>query len=309
MSAKIVVVGSCMTDLVSYTPILPRPGETIHGHRFVVGFGGKGANQCVAAAKLGASTSLVAKIGNDTFGHNYMKNLQDNGIDTDNVGVCMDAATGVATITVDDKGENSIVIVAGANLKMTVDDVHEAEALLQEAKLVVCQGEISMEATLATLKSAQKHGVMTLMNAAPVVHNLDPEIIKASDIFCVNEMEAETLIQKSVKTISEAEEAAKLLLAKGCKSVILTLGEEGALYLNSNGQKVHVPAPKVTPVDTTGAGDAFVGALAFYLVNLPHLTMEEMIKRACKIASVSVQGAGTQSSYPRKKDLPQELFH
>ncbi|XP_064108549.1 ribokinase-like [Macrobrachium nipponense] len=241
-ASKVVVVGSCMTDLVSYTCRLPKPGETIHGHKFSIGFGGKGANQCIAATRLGATTSMVAMVGEDSFGHNYLENFKANHVDTKYIGVTKEAATGVAPIAVDDSGENCIIIVAGANLKMTPADVLKAEDIIKDACVMVCQGEITMEATLTALTLARKFKVKTVMNAAPANADLDPEIIKNSDIFCVNESE--------------------------------------------------------------GAGDAFVGALAYYLAYHPSLTMTEMIQRSCKIATVSVQAPGTQSSYPKKDDLP-----
>lgn len=306
-ASKVVVVGSCMTDLVSYTSRLPKPGETIHGHKFSIGFGGKGANQCIAATRLGAATSMVAMVGEDSFGHNYLENFRINHVDTKYVGVTKEAATGVAPIAVDDSGENCIIIVAGANLKMTPADVLKAEDIIRNACVMVCQGEITMEATLTALTLARKFKVKTVMNAAPANADLDPEIVKNSDIFCVNESEAEVLTGIEVKSIVDAQSAAEGLLSQGCGSVIITLGGDGALY-SIQGQHEHIPAEKVTPVDTTGAGDAFVGALAYYLAYHPSLTMTEMIQRSCKIATVSVQAPGTQSSYPKKDDLPVELF-
>ncbi|KAK7070441.1 hypothetical protein SK128_007711 [Halocaridina rubra] len=306
-SSKVVVVGSCMTDLISYTPRLPKPGETLHGHKFNIGFGGKGANQCIAATRLGAAATMVAMVGDDSFGHNYLENFKDNGVDTKYVGVSKEAATGVAPIAVDDSGENCIIIVAGANLKMSVEDVAKAEEAIMHASVVVCQGEITMEATLAALKLARKYKVLTLMNAAPANADLDPEIIKSSDIFCVNENEAEVLTGIEVKSIEEAKLASEKLMGLGCSSVIITLGGAGALYSNKEGHK-HIAAEKVSPVDTTGAGDAFVGALAYFLAYYPHIGMEEMLRRSCKVATVSVQAPGTQSSYPKRESLPSELF-
>ncbi|XP_042890105.1 ribokinase-like [Penaeus japonicus] len=304
---QVVVVGSCMTDLVSYTTRLPKPGETIHGHRFSIGFGGKGANQCIAATRLGASTAMVAMVGDDSFGQNYLQNFRDNGVDISHVGVTKEAATGVAPIAVDDSGENCIIIVAGANLKMTKKEVEKAEGMIKSSSVLVCQGEITMEATLAALLMARKHNVKTLMNAAPADASLDPSIIQNSDVFCVNETEAEVLTSICIKNVKDAERAAEELLSRGCGSVIITLGGEGALYSTSQGH-MHVSAEKVTPVDTTGAGDAFVGALAYYMASHSQLDMVEMIQRSCKVATVSVQAPGTQSSYPARDKLPNEIF-
>lgn len=307
ISPKVVVVGSCMTDLISNAPRLPQPGETLLGHKFTVGFGGKGANQCVAATRLGATTAMVAMVGDDSFGHNYLQNFKENGVDTTLVGVTKEAATGAASIVVDAAGENCIVIVAGANLKMTPSDVEQAEGVIQGASVLVCQGEITPAATLAALRLAQKHKVMTVMNAAPADVSLDPAIIEHSDIFCVNESEAEALTNLKVKTVKDAEQAAEALLQRGSSSVIITLGGEGAVYSTAKGH-THITSEKVTPVDTTGAGDAFVGALAYYLAYHPQLTMVEMLQRSCQVATHSVLSPGTQSSYPTRDQLPAHLF-
>ncbi|CAL4065951.1 unnamed protein product [Meganyctiphanes norvegica] len=306
-NVKVVVVGSCMTDLVSYTSRLPNPGETIHGHKFNIGFGGKGANQCIMATRLGASTAMVAKVGKDSFGENYLENFRNNKVDITHVGVTDEASTGVAPIAVDDSGENCIIIVAGANLKMSVEDIKNAEKMISEASIVVCQGEITMEATKAALVTARRYKVKTLMNVAPAIENLDPEIYKNSDIFCVNESEASVCTGLSVKDVNEAKVAATKLLSLGCGSVIITLGEEGALYTTKDGSQ-HITTEKVRAVDTTGAGDAFVGALAYYFAYYPALPVTEMISRACRVASISVQAQGTQSSYPSRDLLPQVLF-
>lgn len=243
----------------------------------------------------------------DSFGTNYLQNFRDNGVIISHVGVTSEAATGVAPIAVDDAGENCIIIVAGANLKMTAANVEKAEPLIKESCVVVCQGEITMEATLAALTMARKYNVKTLMNAAPADSSLDPAILKNSDIFCVNESEAEALTEVRVQTVMDAQRAAEVLLTRGCGSVIVTLGGEGALYSTGDGH-IHVPAEKVTPVDTTGAGDAFVGTLAYYLAYHPHLSMEDMLQRSCKVATISVQAAGTQTSFPTRNKLDNYLF-
>lgn len=304
---KVVVVGSCMTDLISYTPRLPQPGETLHGHKFSVGFGGKGANQCVAATRLGANAAMVAMVGDDSFGQNYLENFKNNNVDTSFVRVTKEAATGVAPIVVDDTGENCIIIVAGANLKLTSSNVEQAEDVIKDASVLVCQGEITPAATLTALRLARSHEVKTLMNAAPADPFLDAAIIEHSDIFCVNEIEAEVLTKLKVKTRKDAEQAAESLLKRGCKSVIITLGGDGAVYSTAKGH-THIAAETVTPVDTTGAGDAFVGALAYYLAYHSHLAMAEMLQRSCQVATASVLAPGTQTSYPTREQLPSHLF-
>ncbi|XP_044117795.1 ribokinase isoform X2 [Neovison vison] len=252
--AAVVVVGSCMTDLVSLTSRLPKTGETIHGHKFFIGFGGKGANQCVQAARLGAKTSMVCKVGKDSFGNDYIENLKQNDISTEFAYQTQDAATGTASIIVNTE-------------------------------------------------------VKTLFNPAPAVADLDPRFYTLSDVFCCNETEAEILTGLKVHSLADATRAALLLKGKGCHVVIITLGAEGCVMLSkTEPMPKHIPTEKVKAVDTTGAGDSFVGALAFYLAYYPNLPLEEMLKRSNSIAAVSVQSAGTQSSYPYKKDLPLDLF-
>ncbi|XP_054052523.1 ribokinase isoform X2 [Rissa tridactyla] len=288
MAAEVVVVGSCMTDLVSLTTRLPRAGETILGHKFFIGFGGKGANQCVQSARLGAKTSLICKVGKDSFGNDYVENLKKNGIST---------------------GQNVIVIVPGANLLLNFEDLKRASDVICKAKVVVCQLEITPAVSLEALKMAHASGVKTLFNPAPALADLDPQFYSYSDIFCCNETEAEILTGIPVGNLEDAEKVGRMLLERGCKLVIVTLGAEGCMMISVEEPiPKHVPAGKVRAVDTTGAGDSFVGALAFYLAYYPKLAMEEMIRKSNCVASVSVQASGTQSSYPYRKDLPQDLF-
>nr|XP_021145160.1 ribokinase isoform X4 [Columba livia] len=277
--------GTLMTHL---TTRLPRAGETILGHKFFIGFGGKGANQCVQSARLGAKTSLICKVGKDSFGNDYVENLKKNGIST---------------------GQNVIVIVPGANLLLNSEDLKRASDVICNAKVVVCQLEITPAVSLEALKMAHASGVKTLFNPAPALADLDPQFYTYSDIFCCNETEAEILTGIPVGNLEDAEKVGRMLLQRGCKLVIVTLGAEGCMMISVEEPiPKHVPAGKVRAVDTTGAGDSFMGALAFYLAYYPKLPMEEMIRKSNCVASVSVQASGTQSSYPYRKDLPQDLF-
>ncbi|XP_054135101.1 ribokinase isoform X2 [Melozone crissalis] len=291
------------------TTRLPKAGETILGQKFFVGFGGKGANQCVQSARLGAKTSLICKVGSDSFGNDYVANLKKNGISTAFVGQTTDAATGTASIIVNSEGQNVIVIVPGANLLLNFEDLKRASDVICKAKVVVCQLEITPAVSLEALKMARASGVKTLFNPAPALADLDPQFYTYSDIFCCNETEAEILTGIPVGNLEDAEKVGRMLLGRGCKLVIVTLGAEGCMMISGDeGIPKHVPAGKVRAVDTTGAGDSFVGALAFYLAYYPKLSMEEMIRKSNCVASVSVQAPGTQSSYPYRKDLPQDLF-
>ncbi|XP_014402096.1 PREDICTED: ribokinase [Myotis brandtii] len=260
-----------MTDLVSLTPRLPKTGETIHGHKFFIGFGGKGANQCVQAARLGAKTAMVCKVGKDSFGNDYIENFKQNDISTEFTYQTKDAATGTASIIVNKEGQNIIVIVAGANLLLNTEDLREAANAISSAKVMICQLEVTPAISLEALTMAHSSGVKTLFNPAPATADLDPRFYTLSDVFCCNETE-------NIKDPT-------------CRR-----------NLPHSADALQATAPP------QGAGDSFVGALAFYLAYYPNLSLEEMLKRSNFIAAVSVQAAGTQSSYPYKKDLPLDLF-
>ncbi|XP_041827976.1 ribokinase [Melanotaenia boesemani] len=305
----VMVVGSCMTDLVSQAPRLPKAGETIHGHKFFIGFGGKGANQCIQAARLGVKTAIICKVGKDFFGDNYIQNFKDNDVHTDFVRQTSAAATGAASITVNDAGENAIVIVAGANMLLGNEELQESLPAIRRAKVLVCQLEISPQTSLQALQMARDSRVKTIFNPAPAIPELDPNFYGVSDVFCCNESEAELLTGCPVHDVEEAHRAAQELLRRGCGAVIITLGPQGCVVLKAQGSaSTHVPATAVAAVDTTGAGDSFIGALAFYMAHHPTMPLEEMARRANQVATVSVQAVGTQTSYPFKRDLPAELF-
>ncbi|XP_067223136.1 ribokinase isoform X2 [Chanodichthys erythropterus] len=306
---SVVVVGSCMTDLVSQAPRLPKAGETIHGHKFFIGFGGKGANQCVQAARMGAKTAMVCKVGRDVFGNDYIQNFKNNGISTAYAEQTENAATGAASIIVNDTGENAIVIVAGANMLLGQEELQRAQSAIVNAKVLLCQLEINPDASLQALRMAKENHVKTIFNPAPAVADLHSDFYKASDVFCCNESEAELLTGLSVITVEDASRVGLELLSKGCGSVIVTLGPQGCVVCQStNTTPKHIPSTAVTAADTTGAGDSFIGALAFYMAHYPTMPLEEMARRANLVAAVSVQTVGTQTSFPFRKDLPTELF-
>uniref|UniRef100_A0A8D2IKK5 Ribokinase n=1 Tax=Varanus komodoensis TaxID=61221 RepID=A0A8D2IKK5_VARKO len=279
----------------SLTTRLPKAGETIHGHRFFTGFGGKGANQCVQAARLGAKTLMICKVGKDSFGNDYIENFRKNGIPT----VCFLSFL----------GQNFIVIVAGANLLLDSNDLKRAAHVISKAKVMVCQLEVTPAISLEALKMAHTNGVKTLFNPAPALTDLDPQFYTYSDIICCNESEAEILTGIAVGNTEDAGRVGQTLLQRGCKTAIVTLGPDGCVMVSTKEPvPKHLPAKKVTAVDTTGAGDSFVGSLAFYLASYPSLPLEEILVKSNFIASVSVQATGTQTSYPYRKDLPQDLF-
>lgn len=314
--ADIVVVGSCMIDLVSYVPRLPMPGETIHGTRFHQGFGGKGANQCVAAAKLGASTALVAKLGNDSFGQSYLDELsKHDNINTSHVRRGDNTSSGMASISVSSEtGENQIVIVSGANLTLSECDIDSALALLRQSRVVVFQGETPWRTTRYCLDQLQGvSDVTSIVNVAPAPEELSPDLLASltkASIVCVNEVEAELLT--GIKPDSEARlsECLTRLSQLGIRVSVVTLGAQGVVYTSRDDgtvRRVCVESVK-HPVDTTGAGDCFLGALAFYLCYFPSLPLGEQLSRACSIARLSVMQCGTQESFPSRSDLNASLF-
>ncbi|KAG7205384.1 hypothetical protein KM043_007379 [Ampulex compressa] len=310
MTPKIVVVGSCMIDFTCCAPRLPKPGETIRGTRFEKKYGGKGANQCVTASKLGANTTLIASLGNDVYAHEYLAVLKNERVDTSYVQLQKDKESGTAHITVAENGENSIVIVPGANDSLSLKQA-EANVLrsIANATVLLCTFETPLETTLDALKLHQGQGGLSIVNGAPAVENLDPEILKLCDIFCLNETEAEIMTGIQPLKLSNIQKAVDVLLDKGCKTIILTLGEQGAVYASTSQKTiVHIPTVQVRPVDTTGAGDAFVGALAYFKAHHPNLAMEECIRRACIVATESVLAFGTHASFPKRESLDPNLF-
>jgi ribokinase len=297
----ICVLGASNMDLISYVPRLPGLGETLHGSRFRMGFGGKGANQAVMAALLGGRVTMITKIGRDPFGESTLKNFASFGIGTDHVHFTEQAFSGVAPIAVDPEGRNSIIIVTGANDLLTVEEIEAARSAISAAAVLVCQLEIPVEITLAGLRVARQEGVRTIVNPAPARPELPPELYRLSDVFCPNEAETAMITGRRVSTLVEAETAARQLLAWGAGSVILTLGDRGALLV-TDGDAVHLPAVPVKAVDSTGAGDAFIGSLAFFLAL--GTTLVDAARRANRIAAISVQSPGTQSSFPAGAALP-----
>ena len=301
---KICVIGACNLDLISYVPRLPSMGETLHGSRFSMGFGGKGANQAVMAAKLGGDVSMISKLGQDIFGEDTLNNFRSCGVNVQHVHSTDQAFTGVAPIAVDSEGQNSIIIVTGANDLLTVEEIEAARPAIASASVLVCQLEIPMDISLAALRIAREEGVKTIFNPAPARPEIPEEFYRLSDIFCPNETETELLTGMSVATLDDAEKAARVLIQRGAETVILTLGERGSLMV-TNDHSEYIPVGTVKSVDSTGAGDAFLGCLAFFLA--AGKAMPEAIRRANAIAAISVQSSGAQNSFPEAKDLPDAL--
>jgi ribokinase len=298
------VVGAALVDLIAYVPRLPRVGETLHGTDFRTGNGGKGANQAVMAARLGARVTMVTRVGRDAFGAGMLENFRAQGIDTAHVLVIDDAPSGVAPIAVDPNGDNAIIIVTGANDRLTPDDVDRARPAIAAADVVVCQLEIPFEVSEAALRVAREEGTQTILNPAPAVADLAAEVYGLADVFCPNEPETELLLGRPLEAGAESDAAAEFV-ARGAGSVVLTLGERGCLVY-ADGDPTLLPADVVAAVDTTGAGDAFVGSLAYFVARGE--TLVEAAARANRIAAISVQAPGTQTSFPSAADLPEDLY-
>jgi ribokinase len=300
--AKIAVVGSANVDLVTFNDTFPRPGETIFGKKFDMGFGGKGANQAVAAQRCGASVAMVAKVGSDLFGPATINNFESQGIDARYVRIAEGISTGVAPIFVDPSGQNSIVVITGANDTLSPQDVDAAAPLLSQADTILLQFEIPMATVYHTIHFAKSKGIRCIVNPAPF-RPPDFKEVAVADYFVPNESEAEAITGIPVHTIEDARKCAEHLLGRGLSHVVITLGERGSLLATSKGVEM-IPAFKVDPIDTTGAGDAFIGSFAVFLGE--GLTDKEALTRASLYAALSTTRVGTQKSFPHREEFDRE---
>jgi ribokinase len=299
--SNIIVVGSLNADLVVRTPRFPQPGETISGEDLLIIPGGKGANQAVAAARQGASTAMVGRVGNDSFGPELLGNLKQNHVDTSHVQTDTQAATGTAIIVVDATGQNSIVLSPGGNGRVTPADINDVP--FGDYKLLLLQLEIPVEAVLAAAQRAKENGLRVLLNPAPA-RFLPDELLSLPDFLVPNESELSLLTDRPVNDIASAESAAKTLLERGVQNVIVTLGANGALIVNKHITK-HVPSFNVDVVDTTAAGDAFIGGFASAL--LQEKSIEEAVRYGCACGALAATKFGAQPSLPTKDDVDKFL--
>lgn len=291
---KIGVVGSNMYDLVTYITRMPDPGETIEAPSFEMGFGGKGANQAVAAARLGGDVMMMTRLGDDVFGDSTLKNLADNGIDTRLCEKVSGTPSGVAPIFVEPSGENSILIIKGANATLTPDQVDAAEDVLAECGLILMQMEIPVETVYRTIEMAARHGITTILNPAPAAADLDAARLKDLGFLVPNETELALLSGMPTETEEQTLAAARALIAKGVRNVIVTLGGRGARIVTAD-DVITIDPVRVDPVDTTGAGDAFIGAFARYYAQTPDAAAAA--RQAARYAALSITRRGTQKSY------------
>ena len=295
---RIAVVGSANIDLTTFTNQFPKPGETIFAHKFDLGFGGKGANQAVAARLCGAEVFMVARVGNDLFGPATIENFRKQGIDATHVKQVEGLSSGVAPIFVEANGQNRILVVKGANDALKPADVDAAADVLKAADCIVLQFEIPLETVCYTIRFAHQHGIRSILNPAPA-QPVDMGALKGLDYFVPNESEAEAIAGLPVKNSEDARKCAEKLVASGIRRVIITLGANGSLLAGRDGCE-HVPPFAVKSVDSTGAGDAFIGSFAVFLgEGVPE---REAVRRANLYAALSTTGVGTQKSfYDRKR--------
>src|SRR5580704_7742020 len=290
---RIAVVGSANIDLTTFTDRFPEPGETIFGRKFDLGFGGKGANQAAAARLCGADVFMVARVGSDLFGPATVKNFTKLVIDTTHVKQVEGLSSGVAPIFVEPNGQNRILVVKGANDALKPADVDAAAETLKTVDCIVLQFEIPLETVYYTVGFARKHGIRCIVNPAPA-QPVDLAALKDLDYFVTNETEAETITGAPVKNVDDAKQCAEKLVGGGIKRVIITLGANGSLLAGREGSE-HVAPFSVKSVDSTGAGDAFIGSFAVFLgEGVPE---REAVRRANLYAGLSTTGIGTQKSF------------
>jgi len=291
----IVVLGSINIDLVAKVPRFPLPGETVSGTDFFTSAGGKGANQAVAAARLGLSTHLVGRVGADAFGQQLLHGLKENQVQCDRISIDDSTHSGVAVISVDAEGENQIAVIPGANGRINGDDVQRLQDLLPQARALLLQLEIPMPAVISAARSAKEAGVPVILDPAPAPNDIPPELYPLIDIITPNELEASQLTNLSVDSPQTAAAAAEVLLERGAKQAIVTLGAKG-VFCATGKETFAIPAFDVPVVDTVGAGDAFNGGLAAALA--ADLSLGQAAIWGAAAAALAVSGAGGMPAMP-----------
>lgn len=301
-TAGIIVVGSANQDYIVGVPAPPGPGETVLARSLLQQPGGKGANQAVAAARLRGNVSFVGSVGDDADGAQLLRELRSEGVDTTSVEIISRGRTGLALVSVYDSGENSITVIPGTNFSLTEDRVRRSIARIVAetgSAIMVAQAEVLPEIIAAAITAAVEVGARVILNLAPYTP-LDDQLLRWCDPLVVNEAEASGLLGWDVHGAERAQRAVRELQARA-RSVVVTVGAEGAYWIDASGEG-HVPAPVVSGVvDTTGAGDAFVGALAVQLAN--GSTVGEAVTVGVRAGTFAVQSPGAQSSYPAPSDI------
>jgi ribokinase len=297
---EIAVIGSSMVDLIAYTDEVPKAGETLEAKEFKMGCGGKGANQAVAAALLGSDVMMMARVGDDAFADNTIANFLSFGVNTDHVEKVAGVSSGVAPIWVDRDSQNRILIIPGANKHLQPLDIDAAAGRLKQCSMIILQLEIPLESVYHAIDFGNANEIPVILNPAPATPDLDLDYACKCDFFVPNETELEILTGMPVSTEEQIHAAADTMLEKGLKNLIVTMGEKGALWMHG-AETDHFDAPSVDAVDTTGAGDAFIGCFAHSLNR--DGDVEKAIALAIRYASHSVTGKGTQTSYATAEEF------
>ncbi|KAF0377956.1 ribokinase [Pediococcus acidilactici] len=297
--SDVLVIGSNMIDLISYIDRMPVEGETVEAPDFQMGFGGKGANQAVAAARLGSKVSFISMVGNDAFGQQQLDNFKNNHINITGVGVGT-KSSGAAPIFVDKSSDNRILIIKGANNELTPEVLDKYADLIKNTKIIVLQQEIPLETNYHAIDLANQYHIPILLNPAPANKDLDINHVTKVDFFSPNETELATLTGMPTNDMDEIKKAAHHMIKLGVKNMLITLGSKGVLWVNESTSQL-IKAIKVNAVDTTGAGDSFIGSFAHYYASGDDIPTA--IKHANQYAAVTVTRQGTQKSYPTADEL------
>ena len=300
----VVVIGSINMDLVVRTAVLPGPGQTVPGRKFTSTPGGKGANQAVAAARLGARVHMIGKVGSDNFAEHLLMCMNKNQVDTSAVVVAEGISSGLAIVMVDSQGKNSICVVAGANGQMQPDDLIAQEELIARAKVVVLQLELPVPTVLQAIRLARKHGVKTVLDPAPAAADTPTELLKV-DIITPNHIEAGMMAGEPIADVRSAKTVAAALVSEGPEAVVVTIGEKGAVLVDKSDRIRPFPAPKVGIVDTTAAGDAFTGALSVAIARDEKLS--DAIRYANAAGALACTKFGAQPAMPNRREVEQLL--
>jgi len=296
---KILVIGSFMTDLVFKTSKMPSKGETYIGEQYEKYTGGKGANQAVAASRLGADVSMIGKLGYDEFGREHIEKLKEENIGHGGVLFDSTARTGVGNVTIDDAGDNKIIVVPGANLTLNESDIEQHKQLIKDSDIVVLQLEIPIDIVYQCIDLAEEYGKTIILNPAPA-QIIDEQIAKNVDYFIPNEVESCLLTGQKVEGVDDARTAAQILLNQGYQNVIVTLGDKGAIYTGEGVEEYFDPL-EVKAVDSTAAGDSFIGTFAYGLSM--DWNLADIMETAIRASACTVTKLGAQPSLPAWTDI------
>jgi len=300
---KVCILGSINMDMVVYVNKMPLVGETIFSDNFKLSHGGKGANQAVASRRLGAEVYMISKVGKDAYGLQIVSSLEKENINVNSIFKDDVKPTGTAIINVDNEGNNSIIVVAGANMTLNLKEIDTCKAVIASSDIIVAQFETPIEVTMEAFKFAKENGVITILNPAPA-KEVSKELLKYTDIIVPNETEATTLTGINVQDLESAKEAANIFLKNDVKYVVITLGDKGAAVISKE-DGILIPAYKVNAIDSTAAGDSFIGAISTKLTkaNLNINSLVEAVRFGNKVSAIAVQREGAQPSIPFLKEI------